>query len=129
MQRLLTLFLFALLILPAGCKKDSPNPVSPPPVAEVRFTMHLESGSEGMVFVARASDDVKLTRVIASYPAEQFVDTIDNPQPDRIFPKNSDIRLNEYTGISTHQQWVIIFHGTIATTGKQFVVTVNWDVV
>jgi hypothetical protein len=82
-----------------------------------------------MIFVASPSVDVKLTKVDVSFPAQQFTDVITNPQPERIFPRNSNIQLNEYTGVNGGQQWVLVFHGTIAATGQAFTVTVNWTVV
>jgi hypothetical protein len=127
-----TIALFALLFLFAtGCKKDSANPISTPVPSQpnVTFTMHMESGTQGMIFVATTGADVKLTKVIIRYPAENFTDTVTNPNPETVILKNSNIQLNEYTGINTHQQWVLVFHGSLASTGEAFVVTVNWDVV
>lgn len=132
MNRSLIVFVLGLLLLSAGCKRDSSNPLVPataPPAASVTFTMHMESGTQGMIFVASPSEDVKITRVVVSYPPQQFTDTIVNPNPEEVIPKNSNIQLNEYTGVSTHQQWVLVFYGTMAATGRSFVVTVNWDVV
>jgi hypothetical protein len=125
------LFLACLLVFSTGCKKDSTNPLAPPaaPQPDVTFTMHMESGTQGMIFIASPNADVKLTKVEVSYPAENFTDTITNPNPEAVIAKNSNIQLNEYTGINTHQQWVLVFHGSLAATGKQFVITVNWDVV
>jgi hypothetical protein len=31
--------------------------------------------------------------------------------------------------VNAGQRWVLTFYGTIASTGKAFKVTVNWDVV
>ncbi len=132
MNRILIALVFAAFVLVTGCKKDSGNPVVPnitPPPPAVTFTMHMESGTQGMIFVASPSVDVKLTKVVVTYPAQQFTDTIVNPEPELVFPRNSNIQLNEYTGVDVHQQWVLVFYGTIAATGQAFTVTVNWDVV
>lgn len=130
MNRYVALFLLGALFT-AGCKKDSNNPIVPSvtPSPSVTFTMHMESGTQGMIFVASPNADVKITKVVISYPAQNFVDTIVNPNPEAVIAKNSNIQLNEYTGINTHQQWVLVFYGSLAATGQPFAVTVNWDVV
>jgi hypothetical protein len=132
MNRLFAVLVAGAMLLSTGCKKDSSNPFVPPvtpPAASVTFTMHMESGTQGMIFVASPSADVKVTKVIVRYPAGQFTDTVTNPNPDAVIQKNSNIQINEYTGINTHQQWVLVFYGSLAATGETFVVTVNWDVV
>ncbi len=127
------LAMLALIILfVAGCsKKNSSNPVDAPGNTQpaVNFTMHLESGSQGMVIFAKPDVDVKLTKVVLSFPAGNFTDTVTNDNPQTVFPKNIAIQLGEYTGIDGGQQWVLTFHGTIAATGQQFVKTINWTVV
>ena len=131
MKHVVLLFLAAAVAL-TGCKKNSNNPTGPvttPPATNVTFTMHLESGTQGMIFVASPSVDVKLTKVDLSFPAQQFTDTVVNPNPSTVFPKGSNIRINEYTGIEGGQRWILVFTGTIAATGQPFAVTITWDVV
>ena len=131
---LMTLLLGAALTI-AGCsKKNSNNPITTPanqepPATAVTFAMHLESGSGGMIFVASPSEDVTIAKVEVSFPAGQFSETVTNPNPQTVFPKNSNIQINEYTGIEAHQQWVLVFYGTVVSTGKVYTITVNWDVV
>jgi hypothetical protein len=115
-----------------GCKKDSNNPITPampPPAANVTFTMHLESGTQGMIFVASPSVDVTITRVDISFPAQQFTDTVVNPNPEAVISKGSNVQINEYIGVAGGQRWVLVFTGKIAATGQLYTVTVNWDVV
>jgi hypothetical protein len=132
MNRFLATLALAGALTLVGCsKKNSNNPVTPnqPAGATVTFTMHMESGTQGMIFVASPSEDVRITKVEVSFPAQQFHETVTNPTPATVFPRGSTIQIGEYTGIETHQQWVLVFYGTIASTGKPFTVTVNWDVV
>jgi hypothetical protein len=132
MKQLLTLTLLASALVVGGCSKKNSNPVQPNPGTQqptVGFTMSLQSGSQGMIFVAVPSEDVMLTKVELSFPAQQFNDVITNPNPARVFPKGQRIELNEYTGIDAGQQWVLKFYGTLVRTGTPFVVTINWTVV
>ncbi len=132
MKQLLMPMVLAGALVISGCSKKNSNPLQANPGTQeppVAFTMHLESGSQGMIFVAVPSEDVMLTKVELSFPAQQFNDVITNPNPARVFPKGQSIQLNEYTGIDAGQQWVLKFYGTFVRTGKPFVVTVNWTVV
>lgn len=132
MKHTMMLMVLAGALALTGCSKKSSNPVQPDTGRQqpaVTFTMHLESGTQGMIFVAVPSEDVTLTKVELSFPAQQFNDLITNPDPSRVFPKGQRIRLNEYTGIDAGQQWILKFYGTVVQTGKSFVVTVNWTVV
>jgi hypothetical protein len=132
MKHTMMLMVLAGALALTGCSKKSSNPVQPDTGSQqpaVTFTMHLESGTQGMIFVAVPSEDVTLTKVELSFPAQQFNDLITNPDPSRVFPKGQRITLNEYTGIDAGQQWILKFHGTVVQTGKPFVVTVNWTVV
>lgn len=132
MKQLLMAMVLAGALIIGGCSKKNSNPVQSNPSTQeptVSFTMHLQSGTQGMIFVAVPSQDVMLTKVELSFPAQQFNDVITNPNPTRVFPKGQNIQLNEYTGIDAGQQWVLKFYGTLVATGKPFVVTVNWTVV
>ncbi len=82
-----------------------------------------------MKIFASPSTDVRLTQVILSFPAEQFTDSLTNPSPNDVFPKNGNIELGEYSGIEGGQQWVLKFIGFDATTNQPFEVTMNWTVV
>lgn len=132
MYRSLMFVVAAAALVLAGCSKKSSNPVDPGtgnPQPNVTFTMHLESGTQGMIVFASPSVDVKLTKVILSFPAQQFADTLTNPNPQTVYPKDTNIELNEYSGIEGGQQWVLTFIGSVAATNQQFTITVNWTVV
>jgi outer membrane biogenesis lipoprotein LolB len=134
MKNSLMILLAGAMLTLVGCsKKDSGNPITPntptPQQTNVTFTMHMESGTQGMIFVASPNVDVKLTKIEVSFPAGNFSETITNPNPNTVIPKNSNVQFAEYTGIETHQQWVLKFYGMVAATGEAFTVTVNWDVV
>jgi hypothetical protein len=133
MKRVLPLLLFASVLVLGGCsKKNNPvtsDPVTPPPATNVTFSMSMWSGSEGMIFIARPNVDVKLSAVYLSYPAGQFADTLSNDNPEVVFPKESNIQLNEYSGVEGGQQWILRFIGKVAATNQPFEVTVHWTVV
>ncbi len=134
MKHTMLLVLFGVALTLAGCsKKNSGNPITTNPgnetPANVTFAMGLHSGSQGMIVVATPSEDVLLTKIDLSFPAQNFTDTVTNPNPTRVFPKDTTFEINEYVGIEGGQQWIIVFHGTVKATGKPFTVTVTWTVV
>lgn len=133
MRNLFVALLVSGLVL-AGCsKKGSDNPLAPAPApaptSNVVFTMHMESGTEGMIFVASPSIDVKLQKVIVKYPPVQFADTLTNPDPASVFAKGSNVKLGEYTGVEMKQVWELTFIGTEAATNKPFSVMIKWEVI
>jgi hypothetical protein len=132
MKHMFPLLLVAAVLF-SGCSKKDSNPMIPsnptPTPVNVTFTMHLESGTQGMIFVASPNEDVKLTKVVLSFPAQQFVDEVTNPNPNTVFPKDSNIHLSEYTGIEGGQQWEITFTGFLASNNRAFTVKINWTVV
>ncbi len=131
MKNLFAALLLGGLALLAGCSKDSNNPLAsaPPATPNVSFTMHMESGTQGMIFVASPNSDVKLEKVVVTYPPQQFVNTVSNPDPTTLIAKGSNIQVGEYTGVEMHQVWVLTFVGTDVTTNKPFTVTMNWEVI
>jgi len=131
MKQLVAAVLFVGLVGLVGCSKDSSNPLAPvgPVSPSVTFTMHLESGTQGMIFVASPSADVILQKIIVEYPTEKFVDTLTNPNPTVVLAKGSNVQLAEYTGVESKQHWVLTFFGTEAVTNKPFSVKLDWEVI
>lgn len=131
MKRLLAAVLLGGLVLLAGCSKKDSNPVGPslPATPNVKFTMHLESGTQGMIFVASPSADVRLEKVVVKYPPEQFENIIENPNPTTLIAKGSNVQIGEYTGVEARQVWALTFVGTDVATNKAFSITMNWEVV
>ncbi len=137
MRRTLMFLALATTFALVGCsKKNSSNPATPidggsggNEEVNVNFTMGLESGTQGMIFVASPSEDIRLARIEVTFPAQNFRDTVTNPDPQSVIQKGSRIRFAEYTGVEGGQQWVLVFYGTVATTGKAFTKKVNWTVV
>jgi hypothetical protein len=131
MKRLLVAVLLGIMVL-AGCgKKSSNNPVGPglTETPAVKFIMHLESGTQGMIFVASPSADVRLEKVVVKYPPEQFENTIENPDPTTVIAKGSNVQIGEYTGVEAKQVWELTFVGADAATNKPFTVKFNWEVI
>ncbi len=132
MKTLLMAVLLGSLLVVAGCsKKSSNNPLTPtlPATPSVAFTMHMESGTQGMIFVASPSADVRLQKVVVAYPPAQFTNTVTNPDPSTLIEKGSNIQIGEYTGVEMHQIWVLTFVGSDPTTNRPFTVTMNWEVI
>ena len=131
MKQLVAAVLFVGLVGLVGCSKDSSNPLVPggPVSPSVTFSMHLESGTQGMIFVASPSADVRLQKIIVEYPPEKFVDTLTNPDPTVLIAKGSNIQVAEYTGVESKQRWVLTFIGIEAVTNKQFSVKLDWEVI
>jgi len=131
MKQLVAAVLFVGLVGLVGCSKDSSNPLVPggPVSPSVTFSMHLESGTQGMIFVASPSADVILQKIIVEYPTEKFVDTLTNPNPTVVLAKGSNVQLAEYTGVESKQHWVLTFFGTEAVTNKPFSVKLDWEVI
>lgn len=126
-------FLIAALLV-AGCtKKGSDNPVAIDPGTgnqnpAVSFAIRLESGTQGMIFSAKPDADVKIAGVIATLAAAGFVDTIANPGPTTVFPKDNWFQFTEYTGVNTGQKWTFRFIGTTSATSQSFVSNSTYDV-
>lgn len=132
MKRLLVAVVLVGLVTLAGCSKDSSdNPLAPgiPSAPSVTFSMHMESGTAGMIFVASPSADVRLQKIIVEYPPEKFADTLANPDPTVLIAKGSNLQIGEYTGVEMKQIWVLTFIGSDAVTNKQFTVKINWEVI
>ncbi len=131
MKTLLMAVLLGSLLVVAGCSKKSSNPVAPslPATPNVAFTMHMESGTQGMIFVASPSADVILEKIVVTYPPAQFTHTITNPDPATVIVKGSNIQIGEYTGVEMHQIWVLTFVGTNPATNRPFSLTMNWEVI
>ncbi len=128
MKNLLSAVFLGGLIGLTGCSKNSNNPVAPA-LPAVAFTMHMESGTQGMIFVASPSMDVRLEKVVVTYPPQQFSNTISNPDPTTVIAKGSNIQIGEYTGVEMKQVWVLTFVGSDPTTNRPFAVTMNWEVI
>ncbi len=131
MKKLLAVLLLGSLAVLTGCSKKDSNPIGPsvPTTPAVSFTMHMESGTQGMIFVATPNADVKLEKVIVSYPPQQFTNTVSNPDPSTLILKGSNIQIGEYTGVEMRQVWVLTFVGTDPATNRPFTVTMNWEVI
>lgn len=131
MKQLVAAVLFVGLVGLVGCSKNSSNPLAPggPEPPSVVFSMHLESGTQGMIFVASPSVDVRLQKIIVEYPPEKFVDTLTNPDPTVLVAKGTNIQVAEYTGVESKQRWVLTFIGSEAVTNKPFSVKLDWEVI
>lgn len=106
MKRLLVAAVLVGLVTLGGCSKDSSNNPLAPGISSgpsVTFSMHMESGTEGMIFVASPSADVRLQKIIVEYPPEKFTDTLANPDPTVLIAEGSKIQLGEYTGVEMKQ--------------------------
>ncbi|MBI4534651.1 MAG: hypothetical protein HY708_00135 [Ignavibacteriae bacterium] len=115
------LLLSVFLIGWSGCKKDSTNPAGNTTTPLVTFTMSSQPGTQGGTsFLFAPSVDVRLTRAIVALAAQQFVDTLTNPNPTQVFSAGTPYQLQEYTGVASGQQWSFLLTGTLVSNNAAF---------
>jgi hypothetical protein len=121
------LVLLALAAL-AGCKNDSV--LGPNGNNQVSFQISQQNGQNGGVeFIFQPSVDTKISRVISKLPAQQFADTINAPNPNYLYSKDSLYFINEYIGVQNGQQWNFDFTGTVpGMNNSNYTVTANYTV-
>ena len=72
--------------------------------------------------------DVKLNYLIASLPAQQFTDSVPNPDPNFTFSAAQSHGWHAYTGVQSGQQWTFKFNGTTVSNNQAFTSTVNFTI-
>lgn len=73
------------------------------------------------VFLVKPNADVRITRAIVSHPAQQFADTLINPDPTQVFPKNSWVSLPSlYSNVQQGQLWMLAIDGTVAANSVSY---------
>lgn len=124
------IFIILAMLFAAGCNKNDsvlgPNGLN----NQVSFQISQQAGlNGGTEFLFQPSVNVKISQVISKYPAQQFVDTLGNANPNYVYSKDSVYSVNEYTGVQNGQQWNFNFSGTVPSqNNSSYNVTSNYTV-
>jgi hypothetical protein len=89
----------------------------------VTFTMGVQQSTNGVQFVWQPSVDVKVTQLILS--TNGFSDTINDNTAATYTANQQWAYPNEYTGVTTGQQWQFNFTGTTPSNNQAFTSTAN----
>jgi hypothetical protein len=129
MKKTLQLFIPALLIalsITACGSNDTSSGLLGTGTNTVNFTMGTQQGTNGTQFTWQPSVDVKITQLILSTTG--FADTITD-NSGQIYTANQQwVYPNEYTGVTTGQQWQFVFNGTTTSNNQAFTSTVNYTI-
>ena len=122
-----------LLTIAYGCGSDSSTGSGgigggPTGGGSITFQITGQGDPNSYTFGVKPSVDTKLTRVIASVPALQFSDTINNANANYVFSKDTTYALDPYQGVQTGQQWTFTFTGTTVSNNAGYTVTTNFTV-
>lgn len=130
MKKALLLTIFSALVFVWGCKDDSggTNPFGPGGSGTVTFTMQGQGTQTAYSFYFQPSVNVKVTRILASLPAQNYTDTIPNSNASYVFSKDSAYTWYTYSGVNSGQQWSFTFTGTIASDNSAYTASSNFTV-
>ncbi len=131
MKKTLLLTAITALLFVWGCKDDGTgtDPFGPGGTGgDVTFTMTGQGNSTSYYFYFKPSVDVKITRLLASLPAQNYTDTATNNNVNYIFSKDTAYTWYEYTGINSGQIWTFTFTGTIASNNTAYTASSNFTV-
>lgn len=136
MKILGSVFIIICLFLFSSCKSNSSNPTDSGGIGgpggggggSVTFGITQAAGTTGIIFYGTPSAAVVLSDVNVSVPAASF--TKDYPDPSgTVYPANTAVEINEFTGVTTGQKWVFVFTGHLGSaTGTAFSATSNYTV-
>lgn len=86
----------------------------------VTFTMQGTGNQTTYDFYFKPSIDVKIDKIIALLPAQNFTDTAANPNTNYVFSKDSSYTWYSYTGVTSAQQWTFRFSGVLVSNNNPF---------
>lgn len=93
----------------------------------VNFTMGTQQGTNGTQFTWQPSVDIKVTMLVLS--TNGFADTITDNSGQTYTANQTWVYPQEYTGVTTGQQWQFVFTGTTPNNNNQaFNSTVNYTI-
>lgn len=129
MKRTILLFLPVLTaILMAACgNNDTGTGLLGVNNNTVNFTMGTQQGANGTQFTWQPSVDIKVTMLVLS--TNGFADTITDNSGQTYTANQQWVYPNEYTGVTSGQQWQFVFTGTTPNNNNQaFNSTVNYTI-
>ena len=92
----------------------------------VNFTMGAQQSTNGVQFTWQPSVDVKVTKLVLG--TGNFADTITDNSGATYTANQQWAYPNEYTGVTTGQQWQFVFTGTTASNNQAFTSTINYTI-
>lgn len=93
----------------------------------VNFTMGTQQGTNGTQFTWQPNADVKVTKLVLSTTG--FADTITDNSGTTYTANQQWVYPQEYTGVTSGQQWQFVFTGTTPNNNNQaFNSTVNYTI-
>ncbi len=130
MVKINLILLAAVLMFAAlsGCNNNG-SVTGPNHNANVSFSISQEVTQTGsMQFRFKPGSDIKISRLISRYPAEQFTDTLTYGNPNYIYSKDTVYIINNYINVVSGQQWIFDFAGSIPGSNSQYNVSANYTV-
>ncbi len=128
------LLLLTLIVTFSSCKKDgSSNPTSvgvgTGGTGSITFTIGQRQGNQGgIMFTAKPSAAATVTQITVSLPAQNFNDVLQG-DGQTVFQGGTVYDLDEYTGVTSGQQWTFKFEGKLGgAQGQPYDVTSNYTV-
>lgn len=124
----MNLLIFAILIAAAGCNNNG-SVMGPEQNSNVSFAISQQVTPTGsMQFMFKPAADIKVSRLISKFPAEQFADTLTYGNPNYVYSKDTTYIINRYVNVYSGQQWIFDFTGTIPGSNSQYSKAVNYTV-
>ncbi len=122
-----TAVLFIMLGI-AGCKDSvtDGNLLGGNNTNTVNFTMGVQPSTNGVQFTWNPSANVIVTKLVLSTTG--FKDSIIDNSGQTYTAGQQWAYPNEYTGVTTGQQWQFIFSGTTTSNNQAFASTVNYTI-
>jgi hypothetical protein len=120
-----SLLLLAVAIALVSCKKDDPASAQ----ANVSFTIgHQPGQGGGVMFIGKPNVDVRVTALVAAFPAQNFRENIAIRDPNQVFSTANWYELGEFTGVTSGQQWTFSFTGSVANGGAPYTANASYTV-
>ena len=92
----------------------------------VNFTMGVQQSTNGVQFTWQPSVDVKVTQLVLG--TNGFTDTITDNSGTTYAANQQWVYPDEYTGVTTGQQWQFNFTGTTPSNNQAFTSSVNFTI-
>ena len=124
----------AALIVITGCKKDSStNPLIPGGGTTSEVTIKINSQLDqqgGAIFSGSPNVAVKVTKITASVPAQQYTESF-NFDGTNVINANVSTQFLQYpanSGVASGQKWTFQFEGNLADNNQAFIVTSDYTI-
>jgi hypothetical protein len=115
-------------LLITGCG-DKSGVIGPNQSQNVSFSITQQVTSTGsMQFMFKPAEDIKISRLISKFTAEQFTDTLTYGNPNYVYSKDTAYIINRYVNVFAGQQWIFDFTGTVPASNSQYNVAINYTV-